>query len=263
LWRGKIATVVSEVEAALIHFLNVSKRFTGGQVALESVGFEVPKGQFVFVTGPSGAGKTTLLRMIYRESVPTTGQILVNGRNVAAIPRKKIPFLRRSIGVVFQDFRLISRKTVFENVSYLPRILGMGVSEQKRLASEALRQVGLSHRMGAFPTELSGGEQQRVAIARALINEPDILIADEPTGNLDPVLSRDILRLFTDIHRRGTTVLVATHEPSIIDSVGGRILSLEGGRLVEDQESEVKFMADPVEHVATLPGDPLAAEEPS
>jgi cell division transport system ATP-binding protein len=225
---------IGEREAALIHFLNVSKRFPGGQIALEDVAFEIPRGQFVFVTGPSGAGKTTLLRMIYRESIPTSGQILVNGRNVAAIPRKKIPFLRRSIGVVFQDFRLIPRKTVFENVGYLPRILGMGVAEQKSLATEALGQVGLADRLNAFPPELSGGEQQRVAIARALINEPDILIADEPTGNLDPVLSREILRLFSDIHHRGTTVLVATHEPSIIDSVDGRVLSLDGGRLVEE-----------------------------
>jgi cell division transport system ATP-binding protein len=182
--------------------------------------------------------------MIYGESVPTTGQILVNGRNVAAIPRKKIPFLRRSIGVVFQDFRLIPRKTVFENVGYLPRILGMGVAEQKSLATKALGQVGLAHRLDAFPPELSGGEQQRVAIARALVNEPDILIADEPTGNLDPDLSREILRQFTDIHRRGTTVLVATHEPSIIDRVGGRVLGLDGGRLVEDELSEVTFMEE-------------------
>lgn len=245
----------------MIHFLNVSKRFPGGQVALENVAFEVQRGQFVFVTGPSGAGKTTLLRLIYRESVPTSGQILVNGRNVAAIPRQKIPFLRRSIGVVFQDFRLIPRKTIFENVSYLPRILGMGAAEQRRVATEALDQVGLAHRLQAFPPELSGGEQQRVAIARALVAEPDILIADEPTGNLDPDLSREILRLFTDIHRRGTTVLVATHEPSIINSVGGRILSLDGGRLVEDRESEVVFGEDG--DTAASSEEPFAVEESS
>ncbi len=190
------------------------------------------------MTGASGAGKTTLLRLIFREEVPSSGQILVNGRNVASIPQRKIPYLRRTMGVVFQDFRLIARKTVFENVSYLPRILGVDLRGRKKLAYQALRRVGLAHRMSSFPPELSGGEQQRVAIARALINEPDILIADEPTGNLDPDLAREILRLFLTVNQRGTTVLLATHDREMIQRVGGRVLTLDRGTLLTDRVVE-------------------------
>jgi cell division transport system ATP-binding protein len=220
----------------LIQFFHVGKRFTGGQVALHEVTFDIPRGQFVFLTGSSGAGKTTLLRLIFREEVPSSGQILVNGRNVASIPASKIPYLRRTIGVVFQDFRLIERKTVFENVTYLPRILGTDLQSQKKMAYQALRRVGLAHRLNAFPPELSGGEQQRVAIARALINEPEILIADEPTGNLDPDLSWEILKLFLEVNLRGTTVILATHDRETIHRVGRRVLTLHAGELVSDVE---------------------------
>jgi cell division transport system ATP-binding protein len=218
----------------LIQFFHVSKRFPGGQAALDDVSFDIARGQFVFLTGASGAGKTTLLRLIFREEVPSDGQIVVNGRNVASVPASKIPFLRRTIGVVFQDFRLITRKTVFENVTYLPRVLGVDLKQQKQLAYHALRRVGLAHRMNAFPPQLSGGEQQRVAIARALINDPDILIADEPTGNLDPDLSREILRLFLEVNLRGTTVILATHDRETILRVGRRVLTLDRGRLLSD-----------------------------
>jgi len=218
----------------LIQFFHVSKRFPGGQAALEEVTFDIARGQFVFLTGASGAGKTTLLRLIFREEVPSAGQIVVNGRNVASVPPSKIPYLRRTIGVVFQDFRLIARKTVFENVTYLPRVLGLDYKQQRQLAYQALRRVGLAHRLNAFPPQLSGGEQQRVAIARALINEPDILIADEPTGNLDPDLSREILRLFLEVNLRGTTVVLATHDRDTIQRVGRRVLTLDRGRLVSD-----------------------------
>jgi cell division transport system ATP-binding protein len=218
----------------LIQFFHVSKRFPGGQAALEEVTFDIARGQFVFLTGASGAGKTTLLRLIFREEVPSAGQIVVNGRNVALVPPSKIPYLRRTIGVVFQDFRLIARKTVFENVTYLPRVLGLDFKQQRQLAYQALRRVGLAHRLNAFPPQLSGGEQQRVAIARALINEPDILIADEPTGNLDPDLSREILRLFLEVNLRGTTVVLATHDRDTIQRVGRRVLTLDRGRLVSD-----------------------------
>ncbi|MBW8875938.1 MAG: cell division ATP-binding protein FtsE [Acidobacteria bacterium] len=220
----------------MIQFFHVSKRYPGGQSALDDITFDIPRGQFVFLTGASGAGKTTLLRLIFREEVPSAGQILVNGRNVASIPQSKIPYLRRTIGVVFQDFRLIARKTVFENVTYLPRLLGVDLQGQKKLAYQSLRRVGLAHRLNAFPPELSGGEQQRVAIARALINEPDILIADEPTGNLDPDLSREILRLFLEVNLRGTTVILATHDRDTIQRVGRRVITLDRGAVVLDQE---------------------------
>jgi len=235
----------------LIQFFQVSKRYPGNQEpALNEVSFEIPRGQFVFLTGASGAGKTTLLRLIFREEVPSDGQIVVNGRNVASIPRSKIPYLRRTIGVVFQDFRLIARKTIFENVTYLPRVLGVPLAEQKKLAYQALRRVGLAHRLNAFPPELSGGEQQRVAIARALINDPEILIADEPTGNLDPDLSWEILRLFLEVNLRGTTVILATHDRDTIQRVGRRVITLDRGSVLSDVEL---IGTDPPEL------DPLAA----
>ena len=235
-WLGK----------TLIQFLSVSKKFVDGAAALRDVSFKLEKGDFTFLRGASGAGKSTLLKLIYREFEPTSGQILVNGRNVSSIPRKKVPFLRRTIGVVFQDFRLIPRRTIFENISYLPQILGMGQQERKRLAYQTLRRVGLAQRMNSFPMQLSGGEQQRVAIARALINQPEILIADEPTGNLDPDLSWEIMRLFVEINGKGTTVLLATHEPSYVRAIGGRILSLDRGRLVGDRivERQSRLLTD-------------------
>ena len=220
----------------MIELFHVTKRYPGGQIGLDDVSLSIDRGQMVFLTGPSGAGKTTFLKLIYREEVPTQGNILVNGRNVSSLPRSKVPYLRRTIGVVFQSFRLIQRKTVFENVCYLPRVLGAGAKEQKELAFETLRRVGLAHRMNAFPMQLSGGEQQRVAVARALINQPDILLADEPTGNLDPELSEEILRLFLDINRRGTTVIFATHDRELIARVGQRVLTLDQGRLEDDRE---------------------------
>ncbi len=220
----------------MIELFHISKRYSGGQVGLDDVTLSIDAGQMVFLTGSSGAGKTTLLKLIYCEEMPSAGSLLVNGRNVSSLPRGKVPFLRRTIGVVFQSFRLIPRKTVFENVCFLPRILGLGIKEQKELAYETLRQVGLAHRMSAFPMQLSGGEQQRVAIARALINRPEILLADEPTGNLDPELSDEILRLFLDINRQGTTVIFATHDRELIGRIGRRVLTLERGRLIDDRE---------------------------
>ncbi|MEM1206288.1 MAG: cell division ATP-binding protein FtsE [Acidobacteriota bacterium] len=220
----------------MIEFYDVSKRYPGGQVGLDGVSLEIPQGQMVFLTGASGAGKTTFLKLIYREEMATDGYVLVNGRNVSSLPAAKVPYLRRTIGVVFQSFRLIPRKTVFENVSYLPRIMGMDGKAQRKLAYETLRRVGLAHRLNAFPRQLSGGEQQRVAVARALINRPEILLADEPTGNLDPELSEEILKLFLDIHLQGTTVIFATHDRELIARVGRRVLTLDGGHLVDDRE---------------------------
>ncbi|MEZ5332918.1 MAG: cell division ATP-binding protein FtsE [Thermoanaerobaculia bacterium] len=218
-----------------IRFAQVTKRFRDDTRALTEVSLEIDPGEFTFVTGPSGAGKTTLLSLIYGAMVPTSGTVLVNGRNVGALPVRKIPYLRRTIGVVFQDSRLIRRKTALENVAYLPRILGLPTKEQRRLAQDALARVGLAHRMNAFPEQLSGGEQQRVAIARAVVNRPSVLLADEPTGNLDPDLSREIFELFAELNGTGTTVLVATHDHSILKTIGGRILSLKEGRLAGDE----------------------------
>ena len=238
----------------MIQFFHVSKRYPSGQLGLEDVSFEIARGQFVFLTGPSGAGKTTLLKLIFREEVPTQGQIVVNGRNVSSLPRGKIPYLRRTIGVVFQDFRLIPRRTVFENISYLPRILGLPRERQRRLAYETLRRVGLAHRMNAFPLELSGGEKQRVALARALINEPEILLADEPTGNLDPDLAREIYELLIEVNVRGTTVLVATHDRETIRRLHRRVLTLERGRLTGDEAGAIKLREAPPEAVPESAG---------
>jgi cell division transport system ATP-binding protein len=219
----------------VIHFFRVSKRYPGSKLALDEVSLRIERGEFVFLTGPSGAGKTTFLRLIYRAELPTSGRILVNGRNVVSLPTKKVPYLRRTIGVVFQDSVLISRKTVFENVSYLPRILGVGPRELRSMTRDILARVGLDDRMDDYPVSLSGGEQQRVAIARALINAPEILLADEPTGNLDPEISTDIIKLFAEINRKGTTVVVATHDPWIQTIVGDRILTLRDGALKGDK----------------------------
>ena len=219
----------------MIQFLCVTKRYPNGRVGLNDVSFKIPRGQFAFLTGASGAGKTTLLKLIFREETPSEGQILVAGRNVASLPRRKIPFLRRRLGIVFQDFRLIDRKTVSENVGYLPRILGYDSKQRKRMAYQVLRRVGLAHRMDSFPLELSGGEKQRLAIARAVINEPEVLIADEPTGNLDPDLSEEIFRLFLEINERGTTVLIATHDREVIGRIGRRVLTLDHGQLIGDR----------------------------
>ncbi len=215
----------------MIQFFHVTKRYPNGQIGLEDVTFRIPRSQFVFLTGASGAGKSTLLKLIYRGLLPTVGQILVNGRNLASIPRRKVPYLRRTIGTVFQEFRLIGRRTVLENVSYLPRILGASPRQRRQVAEEALDRVHLKDRIDDLPEHLSAGEQQRVAIARALVSRPEILIADEPTGNLDPDLSREIFGLFREVNEAGTTVLLATHDRHLVEEAGGRVLHLAGGRL--------------------------------
>ena len=219
----------------MIRLFNVSKRYNDVE-AVAGATLEVAKGEFVFLTGPSGAGKTTLLRMMLRQELPSTGQILVNGRNVGALPAAKIPDLRRSIGVVFQDFKLIQRKTALDNVAYVLNVAGVPRSQQRKQAYEALRSVGLNHKLSASPSALSGGEQQRVAIARAVVNEPALLLADEPTGNLDPDLAVEIMRLFREINARGTTVLVATHDRDLIERMQRRTVILERGHVVAGAE---------------------------
>jgi cell division transport system ATP-binding protein len=215
----------------MIQAFHVSKQYDRESIALSDVTLHVGKGEFCFLTGPSGAGKTTFLKLVFREELPSTGQILVGGRNVTAIPARQIPELRRSIGVVFQDFKLLKRKTILENVAFVLRILNVPSKEQKRRAFAALKSVGLHHKIHSYPLQLSGGEQQRVAIARALINEPMLLLADEPTGNLDPGMAQEIMALFQEVNSRGTTVLVATHDREMIQRMGKRVISLEKGRV--------------------------------
>ena len=217
----------------MIQLFRVSKEYGRFRHALNDVTCSIERGEFVFLTGPSGAGKSTFLKLLFREERPSSGQILVNGRNIGVLPASQIPYLRRTIGVVFQDFKLIGRKTVFENIAFVQNVLGLPRNEQKRRAYQVLKRVGLHHQMNAYPDELSGGEQQRVAIARAIVNEPTLLLADEPTGNLDPMLSEEIMRLFAEINIRGTTVLVATHDFALIRRMGKRVLTLDRGRVRE------------------------------
>jgi cell division transport system ATP-binding protein len=219
----------------VIDVFHLSKDYGHYRHALIDVSFSIAKGEFVFLTGPSGAGKTTLLRLLFRDELPSEGQIVVNGRNIGVLPKSKLPYFRRTVGIVFQDFKLIARKTVFENLAFVQNILGTPPAEQKRRAYQVLKQVGLHYRMNAYPPELSGGEQQRVAIARALVNEPQLLLADEPTGNLDPGLSEEIMHLFAEINLRGTVVVIATHDIELIRRMGKRVLTLERGRLREEE----------------------------
>ena len=216
--------------SSVIELDNVSKVYGTDVTALDRLSFTVEKGEFVFLTGPSGAGKSTLLRLLLRQEVPTDGRLVVGGRELAHLSTREVQAYRRSLGVVFQDFKLIPTKTVFDNVAFVMRVLGVPIEQQRRRTYQVLKWVGLQHRALAFPPELSGGEQQRIAIARALVNEPQVILADEPTGNLDPDLSLEIMDLFRDINSAGTTVLVATHDRALIAHVGRRVLHLERGR---------------------------------
>lgn len=216
----------------MIQLFHVS-RFYQSIPALEDVSMRIEKGEFVFVTGPSGAGKTTLLSLLFSAVKPSSGQILIDGRNIARISRSSIPLLRRNIGVVFQDFKLIHSKNVFDNVAIALYVLGKPLNEIKKNVYAILKAVGLQHKLNVYPQFLSGGEQQRVAIARAIVNEPKILLADEPTGNLDIDLTYEIMELFFKINARGTTVVVATHNNELIKKYNKRVLYLEKGRLVE------------------------------
>jgi cell division transport system ATP-binding protein len=215
----------------MIQLFHVSKNF-GGNVALRDINLRIRRGDFVFITGPSGAGKTTLLRLMFGAEPPTEGQILVDGINLNRISRLKLDLLRRRIGFVFQDFKLLNRKTVFQNVALASEVIGERTTVTKKKAHQILRAVGLSTREQAYPLQLSGGEQQRVAIARSMINNPLILYADEPTGNLDPDITREIMVLFRTINLRGTTVVIATHSRDLLENTDQRIVVLNQGMII-------------------------------
>ena len=219
----------------MILLSNVTKTYPNGSVALDDVSFFIERGEFVFIVGPSGAGKSTLIKLLMHEETPSSGQVIINNKDIGKLKRREVPYLRRSMGVVFQDFRLLSNKTVFENVAFAMDIIGASRKEIRKQVPNVLSLVGLSHKAKSYPKELSGGEQQRVALARALVNNPAFLIADEPTGNLNPKVAMEIMELLDNINKRGTTVIMATHAKDIVDTMKKRVIAIEDGKIVRDE----------------------------
>ena len=226
-------------DVPVIELREVTKVYEGGSLALDRVSLQVGRGEFAFVVGPTGCGKSTLMRMLMKELEPSRGEILIAGRKLNEIPRKKVPQLRRNIGVIFQDFKLLPNRTVYQNVAYSLQVIGEGRQAIRKKVPEILRLVGLSTKLHSYPDQLSGGEQQRVSIARAFVNHPPLLLADEPTGNLDPETSIGIMQLIYRINRTGTTVLVATHDREMVDKMRRRVIELSEGRVIRDDESGV------------------------
>jgi cell division transport system ATP-binding protein len=221
--------------APIVELRNATIIYPGGHIGLERASLSVSRGEFMFLVGPTGCGKSTFIKTLIREVEPAEGQVLIAGRDIATLPAKRIPYLRRRIGTVFQDFKLLPNRTVYDNVAYALQVIGASRSEIRRMVPETLRLVGLSTKIHNYPDELSGGEQQRVSIARAFVNHPPLLLADEPTGNLDPVTSIGIMQLLYRINRTGTTVMVATHDREMVDKMRRRVVRLDEGRLVGDQ----------------------------
>lgn len=219
----------------MIYMSDVSKVYSNGSVALADVTVEIGKGDFVFVVGPSGAGKSTFIKLIFREELPTSGRLVVNGRNVVDMMPKEVPYLRRGLGIVFQDYRLLPNKTVYDNVAFAMQVIESSRREMQKRVHNVLDLVGLRHKVRTYPSELSGGEQQRVAIARAIVNSPVVVIADEPTGNLDPDTSWEIMKVFDTINKAGTTIVMATHDKTVVDAMKKRVIAIEKGRIVRDQ----------------------------
>ncbi len=219
----------------MIQFNNVTKIYANGIKALNDITLRIRKGEFVFLVGPSGAGKSTLTKLLYREETPTRGQIIFDGKSLARVRPREVPYLRRKIGMVFQDFRLLPQKTVFENVAFALEVTGASNREIKKVVPVVLNLVSLMEKAESFPNYLSGGEQQRVCIARAIVNNPVLIIADEPTGNLDPDTSWDLMNLLLDINRRGTTIIMATHAWDIVDAMKKRVVALERGKIIRDE----------------------------
>ncbi|MDD4237593.1 MAG: cell division ATP-binding protein FtsE [Desulfotomaculaceae bacterium] len=220
----------------MIQLYNVTKTYDNGVKALSDVTLRIHKGEFVFLVGPSGAGKSTLTKLLSREELPSRGQVILDGKSLIRMRPGEVPYLRRKIGMVFQDFRLLPQKTVFENVAFALEVIGASKKDIHKSVPKVLSMVGLPDKAGVFPNHLSGGEQQRVSIARALVNNPFLIIADEPTGNLDPETSWDLMKLLLDINLRGTTVIMATHACDIVDALKKRVLELTGGKLVRDEK---------------------------
>ena len=217
----------------------VSKTYRNGSVALKNIDLHIKPGEFVFLVGPSGAGKSTFIKMLFKEVLPTTGKIYVDGVDVLALTDKEVPFLRRQLGIIFQDYRLLSDRTVYDNVAFAMQVIESPAVKTRRRVMTVLELVGLKNRANAYPAELSGGEQQRIAIARAIVNDPIMVIADEPTGNLDPETSKDIMRIFTGINESGTTIVMATHDKEIVDAMGKRVIAIENGVIVRDDAKGV------------------------
>ncbi len=220
----------------MIEFRNVSKTYDTGTEAVHNANFRIDKGEFTFLVGSSGSGKSTLIKLILKEEEPTSGNIIINGKDTTFLKPKRVPYLRRSMGVVFQDFRLLPDRTVYDNVAYAMYIVRSTPKHIRRQVPMVLSLVGLSNKAKMYPNELSGGEQQRVALARALVNNPSMLIADEPTGNLDPETAWDIMTLLNDINSRGTTVVVATHAKDIVDRMKKRVIQIEEGNIIRDDK---------------------------
>jgi cell division transport system ATP-binding protein len=220
----------------MIEMQDVWKQYPNGAQALNGINVRIAKGEFVYVVGPSGAGKSTLIKLMYREERPTKGHIFVNGFNIDRLKDRKVPLLRRSIGVVFQDFKLLPKLTAYENVAFALEVIGTPKRQIKRRVTDALNWVGLADKADMLPSQMSGGEQQRIAVARALVNNPSLIIADEPTGNLDPETSWGIMKLFQRINDRGTTIVMATHNKEIVNTMRKRVIAIENGKIVRDEE---------------------------
>ena len=220
----------------MLEFIEVNKIYNNDVCSLKDLSFRVEDGEFIFLIGASGAGKTSIIKMLLREIKPSSGEIIVDNVNIVKLRNRKIPELRKTMGVVFQDFRLLEGKTVFDNIKYPLQILGVSKKEITRRVNEILELVGLSDRASSFPNQLSGGEQQRICIARALVNRPKYLIADEPTGNLDPNTSEDIMKLLLDVNAKGTTVIVSTHDKDIVNKLKKRVICMDHGEMINDEE---------------------------
>lgn len=223
----------------MIEFKNVSKVYKNNHIAISNLSVSINKGEFVFLVGPSGAGKSTFIKLLMREIEPTSGKIIVNNVNICNLRRSEVPYYRRSVGVVFQDFRLLPDKTVYENIAFAMQIVEAPGREIKKRIPQLLSLVGLSNKINSYPTQLSGGEQQRVALARALANNPKLMICDEPTGNLDPDTAWEIMQTLNDINKTGTTILMATHAKDVVDNMKKRVVAIEKGVIVRDQQRGV------------------------